>query len=55
MYLGVPIGLKRLVVLALQPILEKVRKKLLTWKAKALLFADRVTLLKVLLQSISFT
>jgi len=48
-YLGVLISMKRLLARAFELILEKVRQKLSTWKAKSLSFADRITLLKVVL------
>jgi len=52
MYLGVPMGLKRIPLRAFGPIVEKIIAMLSTWKVKALFFAGRVTLLKTILQSI---
>jgi len=60
MYLGVPMGLKRIPLRAFGPIVEKIIAMLSTWiiamlstwKVKALFFVGRVTLLKTILQSI---
>jgi hypothetical protein len=50
-YLGAMIGIDRLRVSDFEPLLDKVRKKLSTWKSKSLAFAGRVTLIKAVLQS----
>ncbi|KAJ0575381.1 putative RNA-directed DNA polymerase [Helianthus annuus] len=52
MYLGVPIGANMKCARHWQPVVEKINKKLSTWKARNLSFAGRVTLAKAVLGTI---
>ena len=51
-YLGVSIGMKRLSLPSFNPLLEKIRNKLASWKGSALSFAGNSTLIQLVLQSI---
>ena len=52
-YLGVNIGTKCLPMSAFNPMLERIRNNLSSWKAKALPFPGKVTLVQAVIQSIS--
>ena len=52
-YLGVNIGMKCLPMSAFNPMLERIRNKLSSWKAKDLPFPGKVTLVQAVIQSIS--
>ena len=52
MYLGVNIGMKCLPLSTFNPLLEKIRAKLASWKGRALSFAGKSTLIQSVLLSI---
>jgi len=51
-YLGVNIGMKRLPLSAYNPMLERIRNKLSSWKARALSFSSKAILVQSVIQSI---
>lgn len=50
-YLGVPIGTNMSLKKHYKPIIEWIRSKLSSWRSKALSFGERLTLVKVVLES----
>lgn len=52
-FLGVPVGTNPRRCLTWKPVLESIKRKLSTWKARILSIGGRVTLLNSILSSIS--
>lgn len=51
-YLGAIIGIDKIRVADFEPLNARVRKKINTWKARSLSFTGKITLLKIVFQSI---
>jgi len=52
-YLGVVIGMKMLPCATFNPLLDKIRNKLASWKGRLISFASKFTFIQSVLQSIS--